>query len=156
MCGEIAVGRRRHAGESFDVGADGVEFDGRIELRVLAADASHVEVDIHAVEPLDEPFERCGSRIVRDVDRFGLDLLRGESAQPFQLLRAASGRPDAPAGGDAAFGRFEPDARGGAHDDDPFHASVCRCQAPMSSICTHSIPTLRSRSSPSSERYSSQ
>lgn len=82
--------------------------------RVLAADASHVEVDIHAVEPFDEPFERCGSRIVRDVDRFGLDLLRGESAQPFQLLRAASGRPDAPAGGDAAFGRFESNARGGA------------------------------------------
>ena len=35
-------------------------------------------------------------------------------------------------------------------------ASQAGCQRSSISRCTHSMPTLRSRSSPSSERYSSQ
>ena len=101
-----------------------------------------MEIDVHAAQPFDQLSEAFGSVVAGDVDGLGLDLPGGFGAERFEGFLTASRRPDPPSCADAEPGDFEPDARRGACDDDPFH----------NGYCTHSMPTRRSRFRPSSER----
>ena len=142
MGAKVTESRRHHPYESFAVGAQGSDLDVGTQVGVAAADPRRVEVGVHAAEPFDQPCEALRSVVAVDIQRFNLDLRGGLGPEGVEGFLTASRRSDAPSGADAEPCNFEPDARCGAHDDDTFH----------SWHCTHSMPTRRSRSNPSSER----
>ncbi len=140
-----------HAHEAFAVGAERGQLDVGRQFGVALADAGGVEVDVHAAQTPGQFTELLRGIVACDVDDCGFDLGGCQCLELCEGLGVPACGTHAPAGADAEPGHLEAQAGGGANDDDTLHGCGI-CQSVSAEYCTHSMPTLRSRFNPSSER----